>query len=60
MPWHFLGVLREETEIIFQLARRLQRTQWINWKGALEPLLRVTADAHVSLETLDLSGRGRP
>src|SRR5262245_10660914 len=56
--WYLLGVLHEESEVVPQLARRLLRTQWIDWKGALEPLLKATADAHVSLEALALLDDG--
>ena len=33
-------------------------SQYIDWKSALEPLLMATADAHVSLEALDLLNEG--
>jgi hypothetical protein len=56
--WYLLGVLYHENEILPDLARKLLRTQYIDWKAALEPLLKATADAHVSLEALDLLDEG--
>jgi hypothetical protein len=56
--WYLLGVLYDENEIVPELARKLLRTQYLDWKGALEPLLKATQDAHISLEALALLNEG--